>query len=704
MRSQPGRPHPLGAVWDGEGTNFALFSEHATSVELLLFDADADAEPAETIALRERTRGVWHTRLPDVRPGRLYGYRVHGPHDPERGHRFNPAKLLVDPYARAIGGTLRWSDAVYGHTRGDPREDLSKDPWESAGFVPKAVVVDATFPWDGDRPPRVPWSRTVLYECHVKGMTQLHPDVPPKLRGTYLGLATEPVIDHLKQLGVTALELLPVHHAVSERRLVERGQVNYWGYNTLGFFAPDSRFATGSHGEQVDEFKSMVKALHRAGIEVILDVVYNHSAEGGRLGPTLSLRGIDNSSYYRLDPEDPRHYVDYTGCGNSLNMGHPRTLQLIMDSLRYWVGEMHVDGFRFDLAPVLARELHEVNRLGRFFAMVQQDPMLAETKLIAEPWDLGPGGYQLGNFPEGWAEWNPEYRDTTRRFWRGDAGQTGALASRLSGSADIYAKRGRDPWASINLVTCHDGFTLRDLVSYERKHNEANGEENGDGHGANWSRNWGAEGPTESVRIQRTRDRISRNLLATLAFSHGVPMISHGDELGRTQLGNNNAYCHDGPLTWLSWDLDRRERDLLEFTRAVFRIRRENGSLRRRRFFSGLPVSGDGTKDLTWLRGDGEEMKEADWHDPERRVLGMWVSAEAPDEADEDGRPVQASTLLLLVNGGSRSVPFRLPELPQPGHWQQTVNTARPGVRAVRGGTLNLVAQSLILLTHQKPR
>jgi isoamylase len=703
MRVWPGKPYPLGTVWDGHGTNFALFSEHATGVELCLFAGPRDAEPSHRIRLRERTHSVWHGYLPDVRPRQLYGFRVDGPYEPEKGSRFNPAKLLADPYAKAIAGRVHWSDAVFGHTVGDPREDLFCDPWDSAPFVPKCVVIDETFPWGDDTPLRTPWNRTVIYECHVRGLTMLHPEVPADLRGTYLGLASDPIIEHLLALGVTAVELLPVHHAVSERELVERGLTNYWGYNTLGFLAPDERFATGAFGEQVTEFKTMVKALHRAGIEVILDVVYNHTAEGGRLGPTLSLRGIDNTSYYRLDPENPREYVDYTGCGNSLNMRHARTLQLVMDSLRYWVQQMHVDGFRFDLAPTLVRELQEVNRLGRFFAMVQQDPSLAEVKLIAEPWDLGPGGYQVGNFPEGWAEWNAEYRDGVRRFWRGDAGRIAELASRLSGSADLYEPGARSPHASINFITCHDGFALADLVSYERKHNEANGEQNRDGNDANWSRNWGAEGPTESHRILRLRDRMARNFLATLAFSQGVPMLSHGDELGRTQRGNNNGYCHDGRLTWVDWDLDARQRELLAFARTVLEIRKSNPVLRRRSFFSGLPVAGGDGKDVTWLKPDGSEFTEGDWHDPECRALGMFVLGEANDEVDERGRPIQGDSLLLLLNAGERPCHFRLPQPPAPGAWQQTINTARPGVRRIRRDALNLLARSLILLTYPGP-
>jgi glycogen operon protein len=479
MRVWPGAPYPQGATWDGEGTNFSLFSEHATRVELCLFDRSDAGTETDRIELVERTDKIWHCYLPDARPGQLYGFRVHGPYDPERGHRFNPHKLLIDPFAKALSGTVQWSDTLFGYTIGDLKEDLSFDTRDSASSLPKCVVIDQAFSWGNDRPPRVPWNQTVIYESHVKGMTIRHPDVPEHLRGTYLGLATDPIIDHLRSLNVTTLELMPIHHFVWERRLVERGLTNYWGYNSIGFFAPDVRYATGGLGQQVTEFKSMVKRLHHAGIEVILDVVYNHTAEGHQLGPTLSFRGIDNAAYYRLEEQQPRYYVDFTGCGNSMNMLHPRTMQLIMDSLRYWILEMHVDGFRFDLASALARELYEVNRLGRFFDIIKQDPVISQVKLIAEPWDLAEGGYQVGNFPLGWAEWNGKHRDTVRRFWRGDAGQLPDLAYRLAGSSDLYENEERSPHASINFVTCHDGFTLRDLVSYERKHNEANGDENG---------------------------------------------------------------------------------------------------------------------------------------------------------------------------------------------------------------------------------
>jgi glycogen operon protein len=701
MRVWPGASYPLGATWNGEGVNFALFSENATGVELCLFENPTDAVEKVRIEMRERTGMVWHAYLPDARPGQLYGYRVHGPYEPKHGHRFNPHKLLLDPYAKAIGGTIEWDDAMYGYAIGDPSEDLSFDERNSAGFLPKSVVIDSAFTWDDDRPPEVPWNRTVIYECHVRGLTKLHPEVPEELRGTYLGLVSDPVLDHLVKLGVTAVELMPVHQFLADRRLVEHGLTNYWGYNTVGFFAPDVRYATGVMGQQVNEFKSMVKTLHRAGIEVILDVVYNHTGEGNHLGPTICLRGIDNAAYYRISPDNPRHYTDFTGCGNSLNMRHPRTLQLIMDSLRYWVREMHVDGFRFDLAPTLARELHEVDRLSRFFAMIQQDPALARVKLIAEPWDLGEGGYQVGNFPAGWAEWNGKYRDTIRRFWRGDEAQVAELGYRLSGSSDLYEARDRAPHASINFVTCHDGFTLRDLVSYEHKHNEANAEENRDGCDHNHSRNWGAEGPTESLEINRVREQIQRSVLATLAFSQGVPMICAGDEIGRTQHGNNNAYCQDNEISWIDWNLTPGQQELLDFTVGAFALLRQNPILRRRSFFTGRPISA-GVKDITWIRQDGAEMTESDWHRGDRRMLGMLIHGRATDEVDERGRLLVGDTLLMLMNAADNGVDVRLPQLPERGYWQELVNTIGREARNIRTKTIRLAAHSLILLGYRE--
>ncbi|MGH7717303.1 MAG: glycogen debranching protein GlgX, partial [Gemmatimonadaceae bacterium] len=663
MRVWPGAPYPLGATWDGQGVNFAIFSQHATAVDLCLFEHGGDAIELAKISLRERTDQIWHCYLPDVRPGQLYGYRVHGPYAPEEGHRFNPANLLIDPYTKAISGTIRWSNALFAYTVGHPRQDLEINPDNSAGGVPKCVVVDPAFTWGDDRHPRVPWNRTVIYEAHVKGMTVLHPDVPEPVRGKYLGLCSDPIIDHLLSLGVTAIELLPVHHFAVDRHLAERGLTNYWGYNSTGFLAPDVRYATGGLGQQVSEFKSMVKTFHSAGIEVILDVVYNHTAEGNHLGPTLSLRGIDNKAYYRLHPEDPRFYVDFTGTGNSLNMLHPRTIQLIMDSLRYWVLDMHVDGFRFDLATVLARELYEVNRLGTFFDIIQQDPVLSQVKLVAEPWDVGPGGYQVGNFPVGWAEWNDKYRDAMRSYWRGDPGLRSEVAFRLAGSSDIYQWSDRRTYASVNFITAHDGYTLHDLVSYKQKHNEANGEGNRDGHDHNLSRNWGVEGPTHDPTIIAGRERAKRNFLATLAFSQGVPMISHGDELGRTQDGNNNAYCQDNEITWVNWDLDERRLALLDFTRQVFGIRHANPVLRRRAFFHGQAVHPSGVKDLSWLHPDGREMTDADWHDPEDSALGMLIQGEATDEIDDRGRPLRGDTLLLLVSNSDVERRFVLPSL-----------------------------------------
>ncbi|HSL09887.1 MAG TPA: glycogen debranching protein GlgX, partial [Actinomycetota bacterium] len=658
-RVWPGSPYPQGATWDGEGVNFSLFSENADAVELCLFEDPESPTESGRIWMTNRTDMIWHCYTPDVRPGQVYGYRVHGPYEPQRGMRFNANKLLIDPYAKALSGQIRWDDALYGYRIGDDAGDLSFDDRDSAPFVPRSIVIDRAFTWGEDRPPGTPWNRTVIYETHVRGMTELHPNVPPEIRGSYLGLAHDAVIEHLLSLGVTAVELLPIHQFVHDRALEERGLRNYWGYNSIAFFAPHVEYATSRGTQPVHEFKSMVKALHRAGIEVILDVVYNHTGEGNHMGPTLSLRGVDNAAFYRLGPDDLRYYTDFTGTGNSLNMLHPRTIQLIMDSLRYWVNDMHVDGFRFDLAPVLARELWEVDRLSAFFDIMQQDPVLSQVKLIAEPWDVGPGGYQVGNFPVGWAEWNGKYRDCIRRYWREDPGQLPELAARLSGSGDIYEATGRNTYASVNFVTAHDGYTLRDLVSYEQKHNEANGEDNRDGADDNWSRNWGAEGETDDPAVRRIRAQMQRNLIATLMFSQGVRMILGGDEIGRTQGGNNNAYCQDNGIGWYEWDLDADDRELLAFTRDVLRIFRDEPVLRRRSFFNGAPIAGR-EKDVTWVRPDGEEMGDADWQDPENRVLGMLMPGRATDETDARGRPIHGRTLLLLLNSGSRSRSYTL--------------------------------------------
>jgi isoamylase len=699
MRIWPGSPHPLGPTWDGEGVNFALFSEHATGIELCLFDGADDAREAARIPVTERDGFVWHAYLPDLRPGQLYGYRVHGPWAPGDGHRFNPAKLLIDPYARALSGPVPTGPEAFGHDPGDPMGE-TPSPIDSAGAMPKGIVIEPAFSWGDDRPLYTPWSRTVIYECHVRGLTKRHPAVPEALRGTYLGLGTEPILEHLVALGVTAVELMPVHHWATETALAARGLTNYWGYNSIAFFAPDTRYASGPPGSQVAEFKTMVKRLHRAGIEVILDVVYNHTGEGDERGPTLSLRGIDNVSYYRTDPADRRRYVDFTGCGNSLNVVHPRTMQLIMDSLRYWVLEMHVDGFRFDLAPALARELYEVKRLGTFFDIIAQDPVLSRVKLIAEPWDLGPGGYQVGNFPVGWTEWNGKYRDTVRRFWRGDPDQLADLAYRVTGSSDLYGATARSPYASINFVTCHDGFTLRDLVSYERKHNEANGEANRDGTDANWSRNWGVEGDTERPDVLRLRDRVARSLLTTLACSQGVPMLRAGDEMGRTQHGNNNAYCQDDEISWVNWTPGAQGRELLVFTRELFALRRRHPVLRRRSFFRGAPVTRDGTKDVTWLRPDGAELTAADWQRAEAHALGMLMHGGASDEIDDQGRPVAGDTLLLLLNGGAEACTFTLPAM---GAWRELVNTGRPPRRGRSAATCEVACHAVVLLRLVPP-
>jgi glycogen operon protein len=700
LRIWPGQPYPQGATWDGEGVNFSIFSEHATAVDLCLFDADGVTE-SHRIPLTNRTDLIWHAYLPDVRPGQRYGYRIHGRYAPSEGQRFNANKLLIDPYAKALTGDVRWDDAVYAYRIGDAAEDLAFDDRDSAPCVPKGVVIDPAFTWGEDRAPDTPWNRTVIYEAHVRGLTMLHPAIPPEVRGTYTALSFDPIVEHLLSLGVTAIELLPVHQFVSDRNLVERGLSNYWGYNTIAFLAPHAGYATQALGEQVTEFKSMVKAMHRAGIEVILDVVYNHTAEGNHLGPTLSLRGVDNEAFYRLTPEDRRFYMDFTGTGNSLNMRHPRTIQLIMDSLRYWVRDMHVDGFRFDLAPVLARELYEVDRLSAFFDIMQQDPTLSQVKLIAEPWDVGPGGYQVGNFPVGWAEWNGKYRDNVRRFWREDPGQLPELAYRLTGSSDLYEASGRNTYATVNFVTAHDGFTLRDLVSYEQKHNDANGEDNRDGADDNNARNWGVEGPTDNPGINAIRERMQRNFLATLVFSQGVRMLLAGDEMGRTQQGNNNAYCQDNELSWVHWDLDRAGREQLAFARHCLRIFQENPVLRRRSFFKGRRLTDGGVKDVTWLRADGGEMTDADWQRDDERVLGMLLPGRATDEVNERGRPVFGDTLLLLLNGGGRSRLFQLPRLDPAGMWEEIVNTSRPiGSRLIRRAGVNLVSHSVILLRY----
>ncbi len=667
----PGAPFPRGATWDGRGANFALFSEHAGRVELCLFDATGKRE-VQRIDLRDRTDQIWHCYLPEARPGLLYGYRVHGPYDPARGHRFNPNKLLIEPYAKDIVGQIAWSDAHFGYRIGHRLADLSFDRRDNAAGMPKCRVIDPAFTWGDDRAPRVPWADMVIYELHVHGFTMQHPDIPKRLRGTYAGLATAPVIEHLQRLGVTSVELMPIHAFVDDRHLVERGLSNYWGYNSIGFLATDQRYcASGS----VSEFKTMVKTMHMAGIEVILDVVYNHTAEGNHLGPTLSFRGIDNASYYRLVQDDPRYYMDYTGCGNTLNLQNPRVLQMIMDSLRYWVLEMHVDGFRFDLASALARELHAVNRLGAFFDILMQDPVLSQVKLIAEPWDLGEGGYQVGNFPVGWAEWNDRYRDTLRAYWKGDGGLIGDFARRITGSSDFYEHSGRKPYASVNFINAHDGFTLHDLVSFDGKHNEANGEENRDGTNNNNAWNCGAEGPTDDPEINALRARQKRNLIATLLFSQGVPMLVAGDEMGRSQQGNNNAYCQDNPISWVNWDLSPDDRTFLDFVRRAIALRRNHPVFRRRNFFQGRSIRGSEAKDIHWFNPAGDEMSDEEWTQHFARCLGVFLSGAAMDERDSQGRPIRDDNFLLLFNAHHEAVRFKIPTLGLDGTWRPVLDT-----------------------------
>jgi isoamylase len=685
MQLWPGTAYPLGATWDGSGTNFALFSEAGERVELCLFDD----EGAETrVELAEVDGFVWHCYVPGIGPGQRYGYRVHGPFDPRQGHRCNAAKLLLDPYGKAVEGGLAWNPALFSGQPGDPA--FARD---SAPFMPRSVVINPYFGWADDRPPRTPYHETLIYEAHVRGLTLRHPEVPPELRGSYAGLGSPPIIDHLTKLGVTAIELMPVHQFIPEQPLVERKLTNYWGYNTIGFFAPHNGYsaATEPHG-QVAEFKSMVRALHEAGIEVILDVVYNHTAEGGAGGPTLSFRGIDNAAYYQLDDNDRSRYLDYTGCGNSLNVRHPHALQLIMDSLRYWVIEMHVDGFRFDLASALARELHQVDRLATFFELVQQDPVVSQVKLIAEPWDVGEGGYQVGKFPPLWSEWNGKYRDTVRDFWRGVPGTLPDFASRLTGSSDLYETSARRPVASINFATCHDGFTLADLVSYNGKHNEANGERNMDGTDDNRSWNCGAEGPTNDTAVLALRGRQARNFLVTLFLAQGVPMLTAGDEMSRTQDGNNNAYCQDNEISWMDWALADEHAALLDFTRALAGLRRAHPVFRRRRFFSGEPAAAGGLRDLIWLAPSGEPMADQNWGDSQLKSIGVFLNGGAITEPGPRGDALVDQSFLLLFNAKADPVTFRLPGTAYAGSWEPVVDTAAGQAGLPPGGLDGMVS------------
>jgi isoamylase len=695
---RPGEPFPLGATWDGRGTNFAVFSEIAEAVDLCLFDG---AGRETCVRLPERTAFCWHGYLPGIGPGQRYGFRVHGPWNPSQGQRCNPAKLLVDPYAKSISGDIEWNDAVFPYPLGV--DDLQRDARDSAPYVPKSVVIDDSFEWGGDRAPGRKLHETVIYEVHVKGFSKLRNEIPEHLRGTYAGLAHPASIDYLTSLGVTAVELLPVHQFVHEKHLADRGLRNYWGYHSYGYFAPHNEYAAGDDPiEVVREFKGMVKLLHQAGLEVILDVVYNHTGEGNHLGPMLSFKGFDNAAYYRTSEEEPRYYVDYTGTGNTLNMRHPYVLQLIMDSLRYWVREMHVDGFRFDLASTLARELYDVDRLSAFFDVVHQDPTLEGVKLIAEPWDLGSGGYQVGNFPVRWCEWNGKYRDTVRDYWRGEDQTLGEFANRFTGSADLYQDDGRRPYASVNFVTAHDGFTLRDLVSYNEKHNEANGENNQDGESHNRSWNCGAEGPTDDAAVNAIRARQQRNFITTLMLSQGIPMLVGGDEIGRTQRGNNNAYCQDNEISWFDWQSP--DHGLFEFTRRVIRLRNEHPAFRRRGWFKGRPLRGRGISDISWLRIDGEPMSEEDWQQGFVKSLMVFLNGDELHQLDEDGKRVRDASFLLLFNAHYEPLDFTLPSASFGASWTVVVDTATEvGERnetLIAGSTARVEGRSVVVLTR----
>ncbi len=699
-----GYSYPLGATFDGEGTNFALFSANATKVELCLFDASDPTRQTACFALAEKTEEVWHGYLPSVQPGQLYGYRVHGPYDPENGHRFNAHKLLLDPYAKAISGGFKWSDEMFAYRMGG-EDDGEMDDRDNAALMPKSVVVDDdAFDWGGDKLLRREFSETIIYEAHVKGFSQLWKELPEELRGTYAGIGSPLAVAYFQRLGITAVELLPIHHFVDDSFLVARGLSNYWGYSSIGYFAPDSRYTSnGTHGEQVAEFKQMVKNLHAARLEVIMDVVYNHTAEGNHMGPTLCYKGIDNASYYRLMPDDARHYMDYTGTGNTLNVQHPRALQLIMDSLRYFVNECHVDGFRFDLASTLARELHDVDKLGGFFDIIHQDPVLSRVKLIAEPWDVGEGGYQVGNFPIGWTEWNGKYRDCLRSYWKGDNSQIAELAARLTGSSDLYQQDGRRPYASINFVIAHDGYTLHDLVSYNDKHNEANGEDGKDGDNNNHSWNHGAEGPTDDEAINALRRRQKRNLLATLFLSQGVPMLCGGDEYGRTQRGNNNAYCQDNEISWFSWERTAEEEAQTEFTARLAKLRHEHPIFRRPKFFQGRKLRGSDIKDILWLNPGGTEMNDDEWDTHFVKTLGVMLNGDAIDVRDWHGNPIRDNTFLLLLNAAHEPVDFVLPGEPD-RFWSVVIDTADEAGFVAEGGRLKaeeavpLNERSLVLL------
>jgi isoamylase len=700
----PGGPFPLGATWDGKGVNFALYSENATAVELCLFDDINNSEESLKIPVTEHTNLIWHVYLPGIKPGQLYGYRVHGPYEPENGHRFNPNKLLIDPYAKAIAGTVEWNDALFGYEVGNADEDLSFSESNSAPYIPKSVVIDHRFDWGEDKAPKVAYYNTIIYEAHVKGFTKLHPEVPENLRGTYAGLAHPASVAYLKKLGITSIELMPVHYFLSDRHLGDDGRTNYWGYNTIGFFAPDARYAAGDKiNDQVFEFKNMVKELHNAGIEVILDVVYNHTGEGNQMGPTLTFKGVDNASYYRLTDDNKRYYNDYTGTGNTLNANLPNVLRLMMDSLRYWILEMHVDGFRFDLASTLARELHEVNRLSAFFDIIHQDPVISQVKLIAEPWDIGEGGYQVGKFPPGWGEWNGKYRDDIRDFWNGSENMLSSFAGRITGSSDLYEDF-RRPTASINFITAHDGFTLNDLVSYNEKHNEANGEDNNDGESHNRSWNCGAEGPTDDAGINELRSRQKRNFLTTLFLSQGVPMLVAGDEMGRTQQGNNNAYCQDNEISWLDWE--KQDTELQEFTRQLIHLRREHAAFSRKSWFKGEPTKSDGIEDIAWFLPDGTQMGEEHWQQDFAKSVAVFLNGNGLHAVNSEGIKVRDDNFYIIFNAADHPLDYKLPAKKYSSDWQVLIDTSKPVFNPTdklykADEIIHLEGRSVILLQHQ---
>jgi glycogen operon protein len=707
MKTYPGYPYPLGAILDKNGVNFALFAENATAVELCLFDSESDETETHRIKLTERSHHVWHIYVPGLKPGQLYGYRVSGPYEPQNGHRYNHNKVLLDPYAKAIAGIINWDDSLFGYDINSEEKDLSFSETDSAPFIPKSAIIDSSFDWEGVEPPKTAYHQTIIYEAHVKGLTRQLPGIPEEIQGTYSGIAHEKTIQYLKALGITAIELLPIHHFVSDRHLREKGLNNYWGYNSIGFFAPDARYSSkGVRGGQVTEFKEMVKALHKAGIEVILDVVYNHTAEGNELGPTLSFKGIDNASYYRL-MDDQRYYNDYTGTGNTLNANLPSVLRLMMDSLRYWVLEMHVDGFRFDLASTLARELHEVNRLSSFFDIIHQDPVISQVKLIAEPWDIGEGGYQVGNFPPGWGEWNGKYRDCVRDYWRGADSMLGEFALRFTGSPDLYAGDNRKPSASINFITAHDGFTLNDLVSYNEKHNEANGEDNNDGESHNRSWNCGAEGDTDDPEIRVLRRRQQRNFLATLFLSQGIPMLVAGDELGRTQNGNNNAYCQDNETSWINWNTI--DKDLLTFTQQLIELRKSHPAFCRHKWFQGMPVTGKGLEDIAWFLPEGSEMTDDHWQHDFAKSLGVYLNGKGIHTVHPDGSAVVDDSFYIIFNAHHEPLDFKLPPVKYGKHWTTILDTANDTMtikeeKLEPGALVKAESRSLVVLKFAQVR